>query len=142
MRNLFWDPRRFKAISLQYWSRSGGAHGMNLHHLWIQNQSRWVPQGIRNSGLNLLEIPGSLNNWMGGRMAREVGFRLATGSLLAGTGYGSYKGTTLLLNQLPHPEMGTERNDPNKGDVSISNIFSQSKPHGEGIGSGIGFTNK
>ncbi|WP_347159203.1 DUF6531 domain-containing protein [Pontibacter chitinilyticus] len=95
---VFWNPGKFSNVSKQYWRVSGGADGKALHHLWFQNQSTWVPQGLRNAGFNLLEIPGPLNTWMGGRFGREFAFRGIIGSILAGTGIGSYKLGSALLN--------------------------------------------
>jgi RHS repeat-associated protein len=100
VKRWFWDPRTTAWTHRQYWKASGGAHGKHLHHWLIQNQTRSVPHGIRNAGFNKLEIPGSLNSWMGGRLAREFGFRLTIGSILTGTGYGSYKGTEQVLQSL------------------------------------------
>lgn len=97
-RNLFWNPNAFRNVSRQYWRLSGGANGSALHHPWFQNQSRWIPQGLRNAGFNLLEIPGSLNTWMGGRLGRELAFRGIVTSILAGTGLGSYKATSGIMD--------------------------------------------
>ena len=69
-----------------------------MHHLFFQNQSQWIPRGLRNTGFNLLEIPGPLNNWMGGRLGREWAFRGLISSILGGTGYGSYRLTDSFLN--------------------------------------------
>src|SRR5690606_17982642 len=99
-RNPFWDPRSFRAVSQQYWRRSGGAQGMALHHWLIQNQSRWVPQGLRNAGSTLREIPAALHTWMGGRLARAWGSRFTVGSLLGAVGYGSYRGTEFVLESV------------------------------------------
>lgn len=97
LRNLIWDPRSFKAVSAQYWSRSGGADGKVLHHLWFQNQSEFIPQGLRNAAVNHLEIPRSLNTWMGGRIGREWTFRGIVVGVLGTTFAGSYTGTQALL---------------------------------------------
>ncbi|MBT1704922.1 DUF6531 domain-containing protein [Chryseosolibacter indicus] len=97
-RRIFWDPRSFENVSSQYWRVTRGANGNALHHLWFQNQSRWVPQGLRNAGFNLLEIPGALNTWMGGRLGRELAFRGIVTTILTGTGVGSYAGTSALLD--------------------------------------------
>ncbi|XHX76331.1 MAG: SpvB/TcaC N-terminal domain-containing protein [Stenomitos frigidus ULC029] len=96
IRNIFWDPRNFNNVSKQYWRISGGAQGKSLQHLFFQNQSRWIPQGLRNAGFNLLEVPNSLNTWMGDRLTRELGFRLTVSGILGGTGYGAYSGTSWL----------------------------------------------
>jgi hypothetical protein len=89
-RNIFYDSRTFGAVSTQYWRVSRGAQGKALHHWLVQNQSRWVPRGLRNAGINLLEVPAGLNTWMGGRLLREAGFRVAVLSTLGATGYTSY----------------------------------------------------
>lgn len=99
-RNLFLNPKNFKNVSSQYWRLSGGAHGSHLHHIWFQNQSRWIPQALRNAGFNLLEIPGSLNTWMGGRLARELGFRGVVTGILTTTGLGSYMATSEMRDWL------------------------------------------
>jgi len=96
---LFWNNRTFSSVSNQYWSQSTGrANGKALHHIFFQNQSQWIPRGLRNAGFNLLEIPGPLNNWMGGRIGREWAFRGLISSILGATGYGSYRLTDSLLN--------------------------------------------
>ena len=109
---LFWNPggadplrtyteqTAFKSISGQYWRQSGGAGGKALHHLWFQNQSRWIPRGLRNAGFNLLEIPGPLNTWMGGRLWRELAFRSGVATLLTGVGLSSYGITSGLADWL------------------------------------------
>lgn len=90
---LFWNDRTFNSISQQYWRQSGGAHGKHLHHWLFQNQTKWVPRGIRGSGINHLEIPKALNTWMGGRLGRELAGRGIVLGILGGTGYTSYRGT-------------------------------------------------
>ena len=60
------------------------------------NSTRWVPQGLRNAGLNLLEIPGALNSWMTNMPSRNYAFRATVSAILAGTGYGAYKITEFL----------------------------------------------
>jgi hypothetical protein len=100
IRNIFWDPRNFKAVSQQYWRISGGAQGKSLQHLFFQNQTTWISQGLRNAGFNLLEIPAGLNTWMGGRLARELTFRATVLGMAGGSGYGAYRGTRLLTDPL------------------------------------------
>lgn len=106
LKNLIWDPRSFENVSKQYWRVSRGADGKALHHLWVQNQSRWMPQGFRNAGLNMLEIPGALNTWMGGRLAREWVFRAAIAGILAGTATGSYTATEAFTDWLGEEDPG------------------------------------
>jgi hypothetical protein len=43
----------------------------------------------RNAGWNLLEVPRSLNTWMGDNLARNLALRGIVGSILTGTYYGS-----------------------------------------------------
>jgi len=68
---LFYDPRKFTTISRAYWQTHGPAAGRSLHHWLIPQKWTAVPQGIRNAGFNLLELPKvlpgrlSLNSWMG-----------------------------------------------------------------------------
>ncbi|MDA3835610.1 MAG: RHS repeat-associated core domain-containing protein [Spirochaetales bacterium] len=96
---LFWNNRTFSSVSNQYWSQTiGRANGKALHHIFVQNQSSWMPQGFRNAGFNMLEIPASLNTWMGGRLWRELAFRGGVVSLLTATGLGSYGATSGLLD--------------------------------------------
>jgi RHS repeat-associated protein len=109
IKNLFWDPRTFRAVSQQYWRLSGGAGGKALHHWLFQHQSTWIAQGFRNAGLNLLEIPASLNTWMGGRLARELGFRLTLSGSLFGVGYGSYRTSSSLLEWMSAGEQTEEK---------------------------------
>jgi len=93
------EEQAFKSISNQYWGQSANrASGKALHHLWVQNQSKWFPRGLRNAGFNLLEIPASLNTWMGGRTSRELAFRGGVATLLTGIGGGSAWITSSLLD--------------------------------------------
>jgi len=69
---FFYDNRAFRAISREYWKANGPANGSSLHHWLFPQSATWVPQGIRNAGFNLLELPpiidtpfGGLNQWMG-----------------------------------------------------------------------------
>jgi hypothetical protein len=101
MSNMFWDNRNFRAVSQQYWRRSGGAGTQHLHHIWVQNQTRWVPKGVRNSGINLMELPAGINRWAGGRRAREITIR----GTVAGLGAGSfYQGTQIGSALGSHPQ--------------------------------------
>jgi hypothetical protein len=91
----FWDNRSYDAVRTQYWRVSKGSHGLNLHHWLIPRRwaRRWpfIPRGLTNSGLNLVELPAGFNQWLGRGALREVkefGFRIIFGASL----YGSYKG--------------------------------------------------
>ena len=110
------DNRKFRDISREYWARKGGANGSSLHHWLLPQRATWVPQGLRNAGWNLLELPPfrgvfhrslSLNTWMGfaarwgGREALKAAVTenmiraLITGTYVA-AGYGSVE----LLDQI------------------------------------------
>ena len=72
LQRFFYDPRTFPTISRQYWQQFGPAAGRSLHHWLIPQKWTWIPQGIRNAGFNLLDMPaiagtsvGGLNQWMG-----------------------------------------------------------------------------
>ncbi|MDP9373954.1 MAG: DUF6531 domain-containing protein, partial [Chloroflexota bacterium] len=96
-RNIFYNDRPYEAVSRQYWR--GQANGNSLQHLWAMNSTRWVPQGLRNAGLNLLETPGALNSWMTNMPSRNYAFRATVSAILAGTGYGTYKITEFLTGE-------------------------------------------
>ncbi len=73
-RRFFYDNRKFSAISRAYWTPRGPANGRSLHHWLIPQRATWVPQGVRNAGFNLIELPAfrgvfhptlPLNQWMG-----------------------------------------------------------------------------
>lgn len=100
LQNLFYDNRTYNAVQKQYWRVSRGANGNNLHHWLFQNQSTWIPQGLRNSGLNLLELPASINNWAGGRLGRELTIRLSVAGTLGATFYGGARVSEGLIHQL------------------------------------------
>jgi RHS repeat-associated protein len=106
---FFYDNRRFAAISREYWNGIP-ANGASLHHWGIPQRAAWVPQGVRNAGWNLVELPAlnglvhptlSVNTWMGfarnwgGRAAIQArivenGMRLGIPSLGAGVAVGGY----------------------------------------------------
>jgi RHS repeat-associated protein len=69
---FFYDNRNFRTISREHWG--GAANGRSLDHWLIPQSATRIPQGIRNAGFNLLELPGlqgvfhrslGLNQWMG-----------------------------------------------------------------------------
>jgi len=70
-RQFFWNNQRFQAVSRAYWRLNGPANGRSLHHWLIPQRWNFVPQGLRNAGFNLLEMPRllpgnlGLNQWMG-----------------------------------------------------------------------------
>ena len=72
IRRFFWDNRTFNAIRKQYWKLYGPANKASLHHWLFPKSAKWIPQGLRNAGFNLLNMPkvintsvGGLNQWMG-----------------------------------------------------------------------------
>lgn len=70
-RRFFWDNRKFDAVRKAYWKANGPANGRSLHHWLIPQRMSRIPQGLRNAGFNLLELPKvlsgnlGLNQWMG-----------------------------------------------------------------------------
>jgi RHS repeat-associated protein len=109
---FFYDSRDFKRqISREYWKRRGPANGRSLHHWAIPQRAKWVPEGIRNAGWNLLELPAmrgvfhrnlGLNQWMGlarqwgpgarlGAAAMENAIRLGIPLSAAGSAYTGYR---------------------------------------------------
>jgi RHS repeat-associated protein len=96
---FFYDNRAFSSVSRKYWSANGPAAGRSLHHWLIPQKAKWVPQGIRNAGFNLMELPsiintpfGGLNQWMG--MSRspwapvvDWGIRLGVPASIGGAAY-------------------------------------------------------
>lgn len=98
LKNIFWDSRTYDAIRQQYWRR--GANGSSLQHLWSLRTNGILPQPMRNAGWNLLEVPGSLNTWMGDNLARNLSLRGIVASILTGTGLGSYKATSGIMDWL------------------------------------------
>ena len=71
VRAFSWNNRVFARISRAYWRKHGPAAGRSLHHWLFPRRWTWIPQGIRNAGFNLIELPHllpgrlSLNTWMG-----------------------------------------------------------------------------
>jgi RHS repeat-associated protein len=65
--NFFWNSESFSSISADYWGAEG-ADGMSLDH-WMFSQASaragLNSSGIVNAGFNLLEMPASLNTWLG-----------------------------------------------------------------------------
>jgi hypothetical protein len=108
---FFYDSRSFAQISREYWSANGPAAGRSLHHWLIPQRWTWVPQGIRNAGFNLLELPAlrgvfhptlGLNQWMsfarnwGPGYAQQAAFmesalRVGVPATGVGAGYAGYE---------------------------------------------------
>lgn len=90
------DAASSASIRSQYWSQTPNglrADGKALHHWFFQNQNRLIPQGIKDSTFNLLEVPGPLNSWMGGHIGREWSFRAGILTILGLDFAASYLGT-------------------------------------------------
>jgi len=68
---FLYDNRTFRAISRRYWRLNGPASGNSLHHWLLPQRWTWIPQGLRNAGFNLLNLPavinfpGGLNSYLG-----------------------------------------------------------------------------
>ncbi|UMR29608.1 DUF6531 domain-containing protein [Massilia sp. MB5] len=103
--NFFWNTSRFSNISRTYWGARGGAGGMSLDH-WFFPQAAArngsLPSGLVNGGWNLLEMPRTLNTWLGfapgwgGTQATlanaaRVGIQVGVPSVAAGSGYAGYQ---------------------------------------------------
>jgi len=113
LKRFFYDSRTFTTISRQYWQKFGSAGGRSLHHWLIPQKCTWIPQGIRNAGFNLLNmpklLPGSLglNQWMGFAL-KWGGMRVVVAKitqygisiLIPVTGYASYHTGKWLGNEL------------------------------------------
>ena len=78
--SIVWQLR--KGYSSGYWRGRARSLGLQLQHTWVMNKSWWMPEGLRNSWLNLIEVPAAFNNWMNGVLWREHSFRLFMNTLV------------------------------------------------------------
>jgi hypothetical protein len=73
---FFYDNRPYSKIGPEYWQKpygpAGGRFGSSLDHWLFSRTNTAIPQGIRNAGFNMIELPGvirtpvgGLNQWMG-----------------------------------------------------------------------------
>jgi hypothetical protein len=100
---FFYDSRKFKTISKDHWK--GHANGQSLDH-WAISQaairSGTVPPGLANGGWNLLQLPSSLNRWLGfapnwggaqavAARAARAGIQLGVPSVATGAGYAGFE---------------------------------------------------
>jgi len=112
VRRFFYDARPFEQVRRGYWAANGPADGRSLHHWLFPQRAAWVPEGIRNAGMNLLDMPAlrglahpklPLNTYMGwarhwaGRpadaaaaMAWETGIRVGIPAAAVGSGAAGY----------------------------------------------------
>jgi hypothetical protein len=104
---ILWNPKLFVDVSKQYWRGTANQLGMQLQHLWAMNSTRWVPTGLRNSGLNLLEIPKAFNHWMSNGVSNQV-FRLGVGTLVKADFLGSYSITQWIFGLHDEPVLTQE----------------------------------
>jgi len=106
--NLFHDNRPSNLVRGQYWGRnpSGRADGMQLQHTWFMDKDLRFPQWARNAGLNLIEVPGRLNSWMGDHVWRNRAFRFQVTSLLGVAGTAAHETTQYLMSLF---SAGTDR---------------------------------
>ncbi|NOU20146.1 MAG: insecticidal toxin complex protein [Bacteroidales bacterium] len=107
---LFRNPSAFKNVSSQYWRGTANQLGMQLQHLWAMNSTRWVPQGFRNCGFNLLEVPKAFNHWMSNGVSNQV-LRLGVETLLKADFLSSYALTQWMFD-LNDENSSTEENGP------------------------------
>jgi hypothetical protein len=70
---------------------------MQLQHTWFMDKDLRVPQWARNAGLNLIEVPGRLNSWMGDNVWRNRMFRFQVTSLLGVAGTAGFETTQELM---------------------------------------------
>ncbi len=100
-RQGFVDDRTSRDVRGEYWTRnaSGRAEGMQLQHTWVMDKDLRFPQWARNAGLNLIEVPGRLNSWMGDGVWRNRMYRFQVLSLLGVAGAAG-SATTLELTRL------------------------------------------
>src|ERR1051326_4958967 len=97
---FFYDKRKWDTIRHAYWAARGGSDGMHLHH-WFFPQRAGIPEGIRNAGWNLIEIPGWLNSTMNGRGIGnyiEWGLKALIPASGAGAGYVGWTTASYLLD--------------------------------------------
>jgi hypothetical protein len=120
-RRFFYDARDFKqAISREYWETRRPANGRSLHHWLFPQRATWIPEGIRNAGFNLLELPAyrgvfhrslALNQWMGlapnwrglrsaAAIATENGIRVTLPVAGGMVMYGGYKAGNFTIESL------------------------------------------
>lgn len=94
---LFYNDKPYKNVSSQY--RKTGSKSakkirdiqhIELQHLWWMNSNKHIPQGIKNSGLNLLEIPDEFNTWMSNKKTRNWTFRAIVLSILAASAWAGW----------------------------------------------------
>lgn len=85
LRRLFYDNVG-RWARVRYWAAGEGAQGRHLHHWLFPDRWKWVPNGLRQAGLNLMEVSRGLNSWMGAGPTREIKewiFRIAVMLVLA-----------------------------------------------------------
>jgi RHS repeat-associated protein len=132
---VFWDPRSFRGeISPEYWAARGAAEGRSLHHWMIPQRAAWAPEGLRNAGWNLLELPAfrgvfhrslGLNQWMGfarnwgpphawRAAAVENSIRVGIPTAAGGAGYGGYKLGSVVIEADPGEEETQKGREENK----------------------------
>lgn len=118
---FFYDPRNFeREISPSYWATRRPANGRSLHHWLFPKRYTWVPEGIRNAGFNLVEMPPlrgvvdrslDANTWMGfagrwgGRHAAraaqvEKAIRVGLPATAGGAAYSGYQAGRWIENVL------------------------------------------
>jgi len=115
---FFYDPRPFRQVSTEYWASHGPANGQSLHHWLIPQRATRIPDGIRNAGFNLVQLPAmqgtfhrslGLNQWMGfarnwGPQARfnaglvENTIKVGIPAAGAGVGYLGYEVGSLIYD--------------------------------------------
>jgi len=70
---FLYNPQSFSKISREYW-KNKTANGASLHHWLFPQKAKLIPEGIRNAGFNLVQLPAfkgvfhpklGLNQWMG-----------------------------------------------------------------------------
>lgn len=81
LRRLFYDNVG-KWARTRYWKIGESAQGRHLHHWLFPNRWKWVPNGLRQAGFNLMEVSGRLNLRMTGSLMELKEWALRIGVLV------------------------------------------------------------
>jgi hypothetical protein len=106
LRRLFYDNVG-KWARTRYWRAGGGAGGRQLHHWLFPDRWKWVPNGLRQAGFNLMELSRGLNWRLGLGPTRELKewlFRIAVMLILAAEEWAVVASTRALVESHREPE--------------------------------------
>jgi hypothetical protein len=114
LRRLFYNNVTSKWARRRYWVVGEGAQGRHLHHWLFPDRWKWVPNGIRQAGFNLMEVSRELNLGLTGPLieVNEWIFRIGVLLMSAANGWLHFTHTKKVVDEFRRDDpLGDDRSE-------------------------------